>query len=484
MSFTSDARHRAVRTIRRRATPVVKQVVGAAVTRSTVTRQLTPADWGLARDEQGRLLVQGIPVDELLERHGSPLHVVDGSALRRNVDAFRQAGPDGRPLVEVHYSYKSNPVPGVLQLLDQLGVGAEVTSHLELWLALHIGVEPRRIIFNGPGKTDEALRLAVEQGIEMVNINQVEEVERIAAVARELGRRPRVGIRVSTSGTWQGQFATPASHALEVFRAARDTGVLDVVGLHQHIGGHIGTPERLAAPIREVLAFVDELEVDGFHIEVLNLGGGLANATTYNFTAADHRMNVHFGKPLPVPDPDAGLGIEGFVRTAHATVAEHCAAVGRPVPRIMLEPGRGMTANTQMLVTRVLTTRATPERDYLVLDSGINVLPGLVSEFHQLLVVDERAGSHDHEYRLVGPTCAPWDTLLHSWRGPRLAAGDAIAVMDTGAYFVPMATTFSFAEPGVVLVDEGREVLLRRQERFTDVVALDHGTDGRPVVSP
>ena len=135
-----------------------------------------------------------------------------------------------------------------------------------------------------------------------------------------------------------------------------------------------------------------------------------------------------------------------------------------------------------MLVTRVLTERATPERDYLVLDAGINVLPGLTSEFHQILVVDEMSGARDHHYRLVGPTCAPWDTLLHSWYGPELRAGDALALMDTGAYFVPMSTTFSFAEPGVLLVDEGRETMLRRAERFTDIVALDNGIDGRPVV--
>lgn len=477
-----ELRNSATRSIRKRATPVAKKVIGSAVCRRTTGNVLTPADWGLGRDEHGRLMVQGITVDDLLARHGGPMHIVNGDAVRRNAAAFQELGPDGRPLVEVHYSYKSNPVPGVLQFLDRLGVGAEVTSHLELWLALQLGVAPEHIIFNGPGKSDESLRLAVERGIEIINVNAIEEVERLAVIARELDRRPRVGIRVSTSGTWQGQFATPASHAKEVFRAARDTGVLDVVGLHQHIGGHIASAERLATPVAEVLDFVAELEDEGFEIEVLNLGGGLANPTTYNFTANDHKFNVHFGKALPVPSAQQAFTIQDFVRTAHATVAEHYARRGRPMPRIMLEPGRGLTANTQMLVTRVLTERATPERDYLVLDAGINVLPGLTSEFHQILVVDEMSGARDHHYRLVGPTCAPWDTLLHSWYGPELRAGDALALMDTGAYFVPMSTTFSFAEPGVLLVDEGRETMLRRAERFTDIVALDNGIDGRPVV--
>lgn len=473
---------RTAKQVRRTVQPYAKQAVGAWVRRQDDGHVLTPETWGLSRDEQGHLTVQGTALADLVARHGGgPLHVVDGDAVRRNVAAFDQRDEQGRPRVEVYYSYKSNPVPGVLQFLHELGIGAEVTSHLELWMALQIGVPPQHIIFNGPGKSDEGLRLAIESGIQIININQAEEVERIAAIARELGKRVPVGIRVSTSGTWQGQFATPASHALEVFEAARDTGVLDVIGLHQHIGGHIDSAERLAAPVDEVLDFVEMLEDKGFDLQILNLGGGLANRTTYNFTATDHKHNVHYGKALPVPDAEAGFTIEQFVTVAHEHVTARYARRGRPAPRIFLEPGRGLTANTQMLVTSVLTERHTPERDYLVLDAGINVLPGLVSEFHQIMPLTDTGAAHDHEYRLVGPTCAPWDTLLHSWYGSELHTGDQLVVMDTGAYFVPMATTFSFAEPGVLLVDSGREVMLRRGERFTDIVALDNGTDGQPI---
>ncbi|MGO4958402.1 diaminopimelate decarboxylase family protein [Luteococcus sp. Sow4_B9] len=480
-SIVSRARG-AISPLMQRTKPIAKQALGAAVRSRTNGNVLTPSVWGLERDDAGRLLVQGIALDDLVERHGGPLHVVDGTAVRANAARFLQAGPDGKPLVEAYYSYKSNPVPGILQLLDRLGVGAEVTSHYELWLALQLGVAPEHIIFNGPGKSEEGLRLAVERGIQIININQLEEVERIAAVARELGRRPRVGIRVSTSGTWQGQFATHASHALDVFRAARATGVLDVVGLHQHIGGHIGSVERLAAPVDEVLDFVELVEEDGFELEILNLGGGLAVPTTYNFTQMDHKNNVHFGKPLPVPSVTEGLTIEDFVNVTHQHVAARYERRNRPMPRLMLEPGRGMTANTQMLVTRVLTERSTPDRDFLFLDAGVNVLPGFVSEYHHIFANTDPAGATDHEYRLVGPTCAPWDTLLHSWYGPELHTGDTLTVMDTGAYFVPMATTFSFAEPGVLLVDEGREVMLRRGERFEDIIALDKGVDGQDLV--
>lgn len=478
MKFVTD--------VKRAVKPLVKQAVGRAVLRDEDSgNRLAPADWGLGRDAAGELQVQGVALGDLLERHGSPIHVVDGSALRSTVDRFLQPGPDGHPLVEVYYSYKTNPVPGVLQLLDRLGIGAEVTSHYELWLALQLGVEPGRIIFNGPGKSDEAIRLAISAGIQILNINQLEEVERIAVIARELGRRVPVGVRVSTSRTWQGQFATPASQAMQVFEAARDSGVLDVIGLHQHIGGHIGSVERLAEPIEEVLGFVDQLAEAGFELQVLNLGGGLAVPTTYNFTERQHSHNVHYGKQFPVPSATSGLSVEDFVRVTHQRVSEHYRRNGRAMPRIFLEPGRGLTSSSQFLVTRVLTERTTPERDFLFLDAGINVLPGLVSEYHHILPVHAgdavREAEADHHYRLVGPTCAPWDTLLHSWRGPELHTGDAVAVMNTGAYFVPMATTFSFAEPGIVLVDQGREVVLRRTERFEDIIALDNGVDGQPL---
>jgi diaminopimelate decarboxylase len=159
--------------------------------------------------------------------------------------------------------------------------------------------------------------------------------------------------------------------------------------------------------------------------------------------------------------------------------------VGRKVPRIFLEPGRAMTANTQMLLCQVVMTKgAEGELTYAILDAGINLAESVRNEYHQLFSVGPVRSTCTRMYRLVGPICTPADVLYPAWELPELASGDALAIMDAGAYFVPFATSFSFPQPAIVLIDGGQDHLLRRAETFEDLVLLDiHGEPFGPAPS-
>jgi diaminopimelate decarboxylase len=436
---------------------------------------LKPAHWGLQDDAQRGLQLQGLALEELLAKWGSPLHVVDASALRANAQRFQK--PNGNfSECEVFYSYKTNPVPGVLQLLHAQGIGAEVISHYELWLARKLGVPPERIVYNGPGKSTQSIREAIEMGVQIININHAEEVGRVAAVARELGRKPRVGLRVSTDLGWSGQFGTPirGGAAMNAFKDALATGVLDVVGVHAHLGGMIHDRGRLLASTSAVLDFVEQLHVElGFTPEILNFGGSLATSTVAHLDSRDQRLNQTFHRPLPEPDAGHSLSIEDYVTTLVGAVRARYARFARPMPRVFLEPGRGMTGNTQLLLASVITTRQVADGNYLILDAGINLAESVKSEFHKIFPVRGSGDPDTDTYTLVGPICSPADTLMYAWRGRRLAQGDALAIMDAGAYFVPFATSFSYPQPAIVMVDGGAATLIRRAERFEDLVDRD-----------
>lgn len=148
---------------------------------------------------EGHLSLEGRDLAALTERWGSPLHGVHAEAVRRNARAFLGAD-DGFEPCEVYYSYKTNPIPEVLRLLHSLGVGAEVISEYELWLAFGLGVEPSRIVYNGPVKSDASLREAMMRRVRLINANHREEIERIGAIAAATGVRPVTGVRVNTSG--------------------------------------------------------------------------------------------------------------------------------------------------------------------------------------------------------------------------------------------------------------------------------------------
>jgi diaminopimelate decarboxylase len=442
---------------------------------SPATGGIEPEHWGLARGADGALQLGNVTLTELCERYGSPLHVVSGARLRENARRFQDSAPELGAESEVFFSYKTNPIPGVLRELHDAGIGAEVISHYELWLALKLGVPANKIVYNGPAKSEASIRQAIELGIELLNINHREEIAVVARIAAQLGKKPRVGVR-ATLGGWAGQFGTPVmgGQALGVFEAALATGCLDVVGLHVHRGGMIDSAGELGSFVDELLSFADELRTRlGLRLEILDVGGSLASRSVRSLSARELRLNRTFFRELAAPDASAGLGIEAYSRLLLERVAQHYRQLGLPAPRVFCEPGRSLASDAQLLLTRVLSIKAEGERSFAILDAGINLAESCRSEYHQVLVASAGAARPSRVYTLVGPICTPGDTLRWAVSLPELAVGDTLAIMDAGAYFVPFATSFSFPQPAIVMLDGGGVRQLRRAETFDDLVSYD-----------
>lgn len=437
----------------------------------------TLATWGLARSADGGLVRGDVALGELLERYGSPLYVLDELRLADNIASFRAAPPGAMRACEAFYSYKTNPVPGVLKMIHARGVGAEAASPYELWLALELGVPPERIVFDGPAKTPEAVALAIDRGVGLINLNGREEIALVAALSRARGKRQRVGIRVVAPGRLGGQFGEriETGAALAAFREAKACRELDVVAVHSHANGELATRDDLDAFVMPLLAFADTLrDALGLSIEILDVGGNLACRTVSRLSSQARRMAVTFGRePAPRPLADV-LSIDTYVARVIGLVEAHYGALGLACPRVFVEPGRAMTGDAQMLLCRVLSVRAEDESGltWAVLDAGINVAEPVPNEFHQLFAVKARDVS-TRLYRLTGPSCTFADQLYPAWRLPELAAGDALAIMDAGAYFVPYATCFSFPRPALVSVNDGHVEELRRAETYEDLVLRD-----------
>ncbi|RYZ35255.1 MAG: pyridoxal-dependent decarboxylase [Myxococcaceae bacterium] len=456
----------------------LKQTLGPVVQRAMAPARafLPPETWSLeSRPGQG-LFLEGVSLTDLVKEHGSPLHVVHLAALNRNAAAFQAVPPGAAGGCEVYYSYKTNPVPGVLSALHARGVGAEVISAYELWLALKLGVAPERIVYNGPVKSDASIRESITRGIGLLAANHVEELDVFSRHAAELGKRPRVAVRVTTAQGWTSQFGTPIAGgmALLAYRKALAAGTLDVVGLHAHRGELIRTEAELEGFVGAVLDFADELHRElGLNLEVLDLGGSLCTPTVEHIENKDWRLNLTFQRDLPAPDFAAALSIERYVAKVVSQVEAHYAKQGRARPRIFLEPGRAMTGNTQLLLGRVHALKDGGERTWAVLDMGINHAECVRNEYHQLFHVERPDAPAHRAYTVVGPICTPGDTLYHAVRLPELKVGDTLAIMDAGAYFVPFGTSFSFPQPAIVAVEGGKVRVLRRAEKNEDLITFD-----------
>lgn len=462
----------------RRAKKRIRQLLGPAV-RKYQSRgpEVTPAHWGLTVTPSGHLAYDGVDLASLRETWGSPLHVVLARRLRENVSEFLAINEAGRARAEIYYSYKSNPVPRVLQLLHSLGIGAEVISEYELWLALKLGVPADRIVFNGPAKSTAAIRDAVARDLLLLNVNHHEEIDVVASAARALGKRPRIGIRVATSSGWSGQFglSIDRGEAFAAIKRVHESGVLQLTAIHCHVGGMLRSEQQVLGHVDEVLALADRVKTElGVEFAILDFGGSLATPTVAAISEFDRRLSMTFQAPIPAPVPDATIGIREYVRCVVEKVEAHYAATTRPCPRIFFEPGRAMTGNAQILIASVLSLNASaPKPGWAILDAGINLAETARSEFHHILPASGMHRERVLTYRLAGPICSPGDVLSWSAPLPELAVGDALAIMDAGAYFVPFATSFSFPRPAIVMVDGPDVHLLRRAEAFEDVIALD-----------
>ncbi|MEY4580290.1 MAG: hypothetical protein RL701_4993, partial [Pseudomonadota bacterium] len=234
---------------------LIKTALRPALARLAPARvDLPAAFWGLARDHAGYLALNQGRLRDLVTTFGSPLFVIDAARLTANAADFTRVPSGGAGSVECYYSYKTNPVPAVLSRLHAAGIGAEVISEYELWLALRLGVPGERIVLNGPGRSAQAFKTAVEIGA-LVQINQREEISVLAEISRAVGKRCRVGVRVVTARGWGGQFGEgiAGGSALECYRELSQRPEFDVCALHTHLGGEIASAETVRGMVQELL---------------------------------------------------------------------------------------------------------------------------------------------------------------------------------------------------------------------------------------
>lgn len=438
---------------------------------------LPPRLWDLDVGPNGHLLLAGADLAGLAEIHGTPLYVIDKQRLVKNYATFLDAFKSGYPDVKIAYSYKTNPLPGALNLLHAAGADAEVISHFELWLALELGVAPARIIFNGPAKTTEALELAVARKVGSINIDSEGEIDTIARLAKQYGHRQEVGVRVVTSVGWGAQFGIPLNggRAFAAFERLCRNPDLSPQGIHIHLGTGIGDVATYLQAIREVLDFTVTLKRElRFNVRRLDFGGGFGVPTVQKYSFWDGKLMLN-GYPPSSIDPRACPSVEMYARQVNALLDSYLAKDSAFRPRIIFEPGRAISSSAQVLLVKVLNLKpGKGDVQYAIVDGGKNITSPLGYEQHEVFAVTRmKEARRFNYYTIVGPLCYPEDTLFNVKKLPRLQTGDVLAIMDAGAYFVPNQMNFSNPRPAAVVVENGMHQVTRERETFDHIVCLD-----------
>jgi len=406
------------------------------------------------RREGGILSMEGVRLDEVARRFGTPCYVYSRAAIEAAYRDFDEglAGVDHL----VCYAVKANSSLAVLDVLQRLGCGFDIVSGGELARVLAAGGDAARVIFSGVGKSEAEMRSALAAGIRCFNVESEPELERLDRIAASMGKVAPVSLRVNpdvearthpyiSTGMAGNKFGIPHANALAAYRRAASLPHLRVVGIGCHIGSQILDSAPLDEALERVLELAQALRSAGVALGHIDVGGG---------------FGIRYRDEEPID-----------VRAYCARLARRLAGHGM---QVLLEPGRAIVGAAGVLLTRVEYLKLDKAKRFAVVDASMSELirPALYGSYHEIVPVAERTGA-PAAYDVVGPVCESSDVLGVD-RSLAVAEGDLLAVLSAGAYGMAMASNYNTRPmPAEVLVDGAQAFLARARQDESALFALE-----------
>ena len=404
---------------------------------------------GLNRIE-GKLFIDEVSLEDLAKEYGTPVYVYSGSKLKENLNGYLSSV---REEDKVCYSVKSNSNIHLLELLADLGSGFDVVSGNELRKCLEAGAKPEDIVFSGVGKTEEELVLAIKENIFSINIESEEELDRIIKTAKDLEKKAQCMVRINPdisseshpyiqTGLKTSKFGILREGIDSLVEKASKSELINLKGIASHVGSQIFNKELIFENLNLLTEIANNLIRQGHALSYIDLGGGL------------------------------GISYQEEKELKPRAVLEEVISKLEPLNlNLLLEPGRSISGNTGVLLSKVEYLKKTSDLNFAVIDTGMNDLlrPSLYQAWHNISVV-ETNNQKELSYEVVGPVCESGDTFGED-RILSLNEDSILAIHDAGAYGHVMSSNYnSRLRPPEILV-EGQEIkVIRRRETFDDLL--------------
>lgn len=405
----------------------------------------------------GEMFAEQVPLKRIAQEVGTPAYVYSLATLKRHFKVFDQAFAKARHIV--CFSVKANSNLALLRAFAKEGSGFDIVSGGELFRALKVGADPKKIVFSGVGKKKQEIEYALEAGILMFNVESEEELFALNEIAAGIGKKAPISLRVNpdvdpqthpyiSTGMKKAKFGVDIKKSLETYKKAVSLRNVDVVGVDCHIGSQLTSVTPFVDALAKVREYLDrvlagELKKEGAQIRYLDLGGGLG-------------INYHDETP-PLPDDYARAIIQGLE--------------GLDVT-LILEPGRVIVGNAGILLTEVQYLKENETKKFVIVDGGMNDLirPALYGSYQAIQPVVQ-TNAEKMIADVVGPICESGDFFAKDREIARPRRGDLLAVMSAGAYGFTMASNYnSHPKPPEVLVDGDRYYIVRKRESMDDLI--------------
>jgi diaminopimelate decarboxylase len=390
-----------------------------------------------------------VPVKEIINKTGTPVYIYSKKFFEDRYKEFSQAFQGVKH--KVFYSVKANFNLNVIKIFYDLGSGIDVNSEGEFYRAFKAGVDPKKMLMTGIGKTPDEIRLALEKDMLMIKAESIEEIELINEIAGKMKKKARVAFRVNpdvnprthpyiSTGLSQNKFGIGVEEASDLFRDFEKFGNISFTGIDMHIGSQITTIEPFAEAVDKLSEFYFKIKSYGVRIEHFDVGGGIG--VSYN-------------------------GEKSF------SVSEYADALLLKLKKldceIFFEPGRFLTANGGILVTKVLFNKKNNLKNFVIVDAAMNDLlrPSIYSAYHHIQPVEISRSDKDIAADIVGPVCESGDFFAKDRTITETKSGKYLAIMSAGAYGMVMSSNYNARRrPAEAMVTEDKFKIIRSRETF------------------
>ena len=403
------------------------------------------------RYKNNNYFIENISLDKLAIKYSTPLYCYSYNKLRSNIINFFTHFKKFSPLV--CFAIKSNTNLNLIREIKNFGLGADVVSKGELMLALKAGINKKKIVFSGVGKTESELKFAIEKKILLINSESESEIKIIEKIAKKKNVVVNIGIRLNpntdantlkqiSTGKKENKFGVDEKTFLKLVSILRTSKNIKLKCLSVHIGSQITNHK----PYEKMLKAIDKIiNKAKFKFEYIDLGGGMGISYQKNQKKLDYKKYKS--------------AIEKFLRKNNS--------------KLIFEPGRSIIGNTAILISRVIYLKETSKKIFVILDAGMNDMmrPALYGAKHQILPAFKNKKKSKKRYEFVGPICETTDKFLSVSNFNKLKERDLIFISDVGAYGSSLSSNYNIRpKPSEILINKSKITILKKRQKLEDII--------------
>ncbi|MCK5719629.1 MAG: diaminopimelate decarboxylase [Thiomargarita sp.] len=405
------------------------------------------------------LIIGQVDILTLVKQYGTPLYVYDLEIIKQQYQALKTAIPES---VNIFYAIKANPNPSICQFMHSLGMGAEVASAGELYVALKTGFAGKSIIYNGPGKTDEDIEYAIQNKVHIINIESLDELHRLNTIAEQQQRLVKICVRINPilsitqakmqTGGGSQKLGVDEEQIETIIKTAVQLDWIRLLGIHIYIGSQILDEKLLLKSIENTL-FIAKRLANEFDLPMrcINFGGGLG---------------------VPYEDSEPKFNVKQFGKGLAYVIEKVAQLFDLSKTQFILEPGRFLVSDAGIFLTKVINVKHSREKQYAIIDGGINhaFLPIRMNKKYATVIANKMDLPANHSITVGGPLCTSMDVFSNEVQLPEVEAGDIIGIFNSGAYGFSASLLYflSAPMPAEVIIHNGKHFLARSRGKKED----------------